>query len=169
METQETIFNRRSVRKYTSKKIEDSVIEKIIKAGMYAPSARNLQSWHFVVCSKHKMLSELSEVHPYGKMLAEASHAILVCGDLTIEPSVEYNLINCSAAIQNMLLMTHNLGFGAVWLGVYPREERVRAMNSFFVLPEYIIPIGLISLGVAAETPDFPDRFKPERIHWEKY
>ncbi len=169
METQHTIFNRRSIRKYTGGSIDSNQIEEIIRAGMYAPSARNMQSWHFVVCSNREKLLELSEIHPYGKMLKEASHAILVCGDLSIEPSVEYNLINCSAAIQNMLLMTHDLGFGAVWLGVFPREERVKAMTDFFGLPENIIPVGLVSLGIAAETPAFPNRIKPERIHWETF
>ena len=169
MEFNDVLFNRRSIRKYNEGDISREQIEAIIKAGMYAPSARNYQSWHFLVSESKEDLSALAEIHPYGKMLKNASAAILICGDLQIEPMAEYNAINCSAAIQNMLLTIHNMNLGAVWLGVYPREERVEVLNEFYMLPEHILPVGLISIGHPAETPEFPDRFKPERIKYGKW
>ncbi|MBN2728097.1 MAG: nitroreductase family protein [Bacteroidales bacterium] len=169
MELKDVIFKRRSIRKYSEGIISKKEIEEIIKAGMYAPSARNFQSWHFLVTESNEDLAALSEIHPYGKMLKNAAAAILVCGDLNIEPSPEYNAINCSAAIQNMLLIIHDMNLGAVWLGVFPREERTIALKEFYNLPQYILPIGLISIGYPAEEPAFPDRFKPERIRYGKW
>ena len=169
MEFKDVLFSRRSIRKYSVGEISRDQIEEIIKAGMYAPSARNYQSWHFLVTEESKGLKELAEIHPYGKMLKHASAAILVCGDMQIEPEAGYNAINCSAAIQNMLLTIHNMELGAVWLGVFPRKERIDALKKYYNLPEHVLPVGLISIGYPAESPAFPDRFKPDRIKYGKW
>ena len=169
MEFKDVLFNRRSIRKYKAGEISREQISEIIKAGMYAPTARNTQSWHFLVTEDKEDLAALADLHPYGKMLTHASAAILVCGDLDIEEMPEYNAINCSAAIQNMLLAIHDMDLGAVWLGVFPREERTKALKEFYNLPEHILPIGLISIGLPNEEPNFPERFKPERIRFGKW
>ncbi len=169
MEIENAIFERRSIRKYSGESISDDKINLILRAAMYAPSARNLQPWHYVFSNERSDLIRLSQIHPYGKMLMNASHAILVCGDTSIEPSVEYILADCSAAIQNMLLMTHALGFGSVWLGVWPRQERVAALSDFYSLPTQIVPVGLVCIGVPAEQIPIPERFKADRIHYRQY
>ena len=68
------------------------------------------------------MMEKIMEVHPYSSMLAEASHAIVVCGDETLQNGPGYYTLDCSAATQNILLAAHALGYGAVWLGVEPRS-----------------------------------------------
>ncbi len=169
MELMDAIIKRRSIRQFTDRPVEQTKIETIIKAAMYAPSARNYQSWHFIVCNKREKLNEIPHVHPYSEMMKQATAAILICGDLTIEPSADYNSINCSAATQNLLLCAHNMGLGAVWLGVYPREERMQGLSKLFNLPKEIIPISLVAIGYANETKDIPDRFKPERIRYNSW
>ncbi len=166
MNTLECIKTRRSIRKYTENKpIGEELIQKLIEAGMYAPTARNLRGWHFVVINKNELLLELSEIHPYGKMLAGASLAILVCGDMNIEPNESYNAVNCSAATQNILLAAHELSLGAVWLGVYPRKERMEGIAKLLNLPEYALPVSLISIGYPAEEKETPERVELEKIH----
>jgi nitroreductase len=169
METFETIFSRRSIRKYDTKPVEDEKIQKLLKAAMYAPSARNTQSWQFIVVTERKILNEIKQLHPYAQMLAEAPLAILVCGDKTLEPNEGYLNTNCSAATQNILLASNDLGLGSVWLGIYPREERMKAMANLFKLPENIVPISLIALGYSKEAVTKPERFLPERIHNNKW
>lgn len=169
METFDAICTRRSIRKYTDIQIDYSIIEKIIASAMQAPSARNLQAWHFVVSQNRLQLNQLSAIHPYGKMLSLAGCAILVCGDLSVEPEIGYNAVNCGAAIQNILLTAHNEGLGAVWLGVYPRQSRILDMASFFDLPGNIIPIGLVSIGWPNESLAPVNRFDPAKIHFEKW
>lgn len=169
METIEAILTRRSIRKFTNQVIDKETIELILKAAMYAPSARNTQSWQFIILTDRKILNAIPKIHPYASMMHEATLAILVCGDKTSEPSEGYINTNCSAATQNILLAAHALGIGSVWLGVYPREERMKGMTDLFGLPENIIPISLIALGCPNEKITQPERFKKERIHYEKW
>ncbi|HRW63865.1 MAG TPA: nitroreductase family protein [Bacteroidales bacterium] len=169
MEIIEGIFTRRSIRKYKDKKIPVEQVNILIKAAMYAPSARNQQPWHFVVVTERDILEKITKVHPYAKMLAEAQLAILVCGDETLELSQGYWVIDCSAATENILLAAHGIGLGAVWLGLHPREERKQAIRDLFKLPENIQPLSLISIGYPDEVKETPERFKPERIHYNKW
>ena len=167
METNEAIFTRRSIRKYTDKQIPDDLVKLLIEAGMYAPSARNTQPWHFLVVQNRKTLDELSVVHPYGKMLKQANLAILICGDKTIDKMDSYLIQACTAATQNILLAAHANGLGAVWLGVHPREERMTGIINLLKLPRYILPISLLSIGYPAETVEKPDRFIEDKVHFE--
>jgi nitroreductase len=169
METIQTIISRRSIRKYIPQVIEPEKIEQLLKAAMYAPSARNTQSWQYIVITERTVLDEIRKVHPYAGMLKEATLAILVCGDKTLEPNEGYLNTNCSASSQNILLAAHDLGLGSVWLGLYPREERMNALSALFKLPEHIIPISLIAIGYPAETKEIPERFLPDRIHYNKW
>lgn len=163
------ILTRRSIRKYTSKPIDEKTIELLLKAGSYAPSANNFQPWHFLIVTDRIILDKLSVVHPYAKMLKEAPLAILICGDNNSQPILGYQAVDCSAATQNILLAAHASGLGSVWLGVYPREQRMKDIKDFFQLPENINPINLISLGHPAEIIPMPNRFYKEKTHLNKW
>lgn len=166
METLQAILTRRSIRKFENKQIAEELIIKLLEAAMYAPSARNTQPWHFIVINERKKLDEIPKLHPYADMCYEAPLAILVCGDLNLEKMEGYIAINCAAATQNLLLAAHDLGLGAVWLGVYPRKERMEKLSKFFGIPDYIIPVSLVAVGYPAEKKEKPERFRPERIHY---
>ncbi len=166
MDAQECIKTRRSIRKYKENiHVPASLTETLIEAAMYAPSARNMRSWQFIIIDRRELLEKLAVIHPYGKMLAGASIAILVCGDLQIETEEAYNVINCAAATQNILLAAHANGLGAVWLGVYPRKDRMKGITDFFNLPANVMPVSLISIGYPAEEKETPDRVEKEKIH----
>ena len=169
MEALQAIFDRRSIRRYKQKEVEEEKILKIIEAGMYAPSAHNRQPWHFLPANDRDLLLKIAERHPYAKMLRTASHAILVCGDLKLESSLGYLAVDCAAATQNMMLAAYALGLGTVWIAVYPREERMQMMSEFFNLPENIVPISLIAVGYADEQKPRPKRYNPEKIRWNKW
>ena len=170
MDTLDAIFSRRSIRKFDGKAIRRELLMQVLKAAMYAPSARNSQAWHFIVEEDRARLRQLAQIHPYGKMLSKAGAAILVCGDRSIDDSLLYLVQNCSAATQNALLAAHAVGLGAVWLGIQPREKRIQDMKDFFKLPGNIVPVTLIAIGHPLEKPGDPMRFRPERIkfgQWE--
>ena len=169
MTFQDIILTRRSIRKYINKPIEKEVIEKLLEAAMYAPSAHNSQSWQFLVISDKEKLIAISKFHPYAKMLIEAPLAILVCGDKKKEESDLYLSINCSAATQNILLSAHAMGLGSVWLGVFPKPERIIPLRNLFNLPDDIVPISLIAIGYPAEHKEKPQRFNEENIHYESF
>jgi nitroreductase len=170
MDILELIKTRRSIRKFDSEKsISDELIHKILTAAMYAPSAGNQQVWHFVVIKDKTTFEQINEFHPFSSMLKQSGMAILVCGDSSIETKKGYWPIDCAAATQNMLLAAHGLGLGAVWLGIYPVPERQLGISKLLNLPEYIHPFSLIAFGFPAEEKKTPERFKPERIHSEKW
>jgi len=170
LQNSEILFTRRSIRKYQKDKpIGDDLVKFILDAAMCAPSARNKQPWHFLVTRSREKLDKLSELHPYGKMLKDATMAIMVCGDTKLEERESANALNGAAATQNLLLAAHAAGLGAVWLGMYPRKERTEAMREVFGYPENIIPVSLISLGYPAEEKPRNNNFKPERIHLEEW
>jgi nitroreductase len=170
MELYEGLLSRRSLRKYTGEKIEDEKIVEIVKAGMFAPSANNRRPWHFIIVDDRDILNSIMKVHPYSSMLAEASHAIVVCGDEKLENGPGYYLLDCSAATQNILLAVHALGFGAVWLGVEPRSERKKLVSEIFNLPGHIHPVSIISIGVPVKLPEkIPSRFEPDKIRKNRW
>jgi len=169
MEIIQGILTRRSIRKYRDKEITKEQIHELVKAGMYAPSARNQQPWHFVIIDERELLNKISDIHPYAKMLREAKWAIIVCGDEQLELSKGYWVVDCSAATQNILLAAHGSGLGAVWLGLHPREERKNGIKDLLQLPGNIQPLSLISIGYPNEEKKQPERFKMERIHHNQW
>ncbi|MDR2037100.1 MAG: nitroreductase family protein [Bacteroidales bacterium] len=169
MEILNGILSRRSIRKYTDEVILREKIEGLIKYGMYAPSARNKQPWHFVLLNDQVIFEKMLEFQPHTKMLADAQWGIVVCGDDTLSHTPDYWPVDCAAATQNILLAAHGMGYGAVWLGIYPRPERVSAMKEILALPPHIHAFSVISVGVPAQEPNQPERFHPERIHLNQW
>ncbi|MCF8219820.1 MAG: nitroreductase family protein [Bacteroidales bacterium] len=169
MNLHDLILSRRSIRNFTEKPVEPEKINKMLEAAMYAPSARNYQPWHFVVIQKRLHLDRLSDIHPYAGMLETATAAILVCADKNLESNDSYNAQNAAAATQNILLSAHEDGIGSCWLGVYPREERMKNIADYIKLPEHVLPVTLIALGYPAEEKEQPERFLPDRIHYERW
>jgi nitroreductase len=165
MDTIETILTRRSIRAYTDQPVPAEMIDLLLKAAMQAPSAGNQQAWQFVVVTGRPQLNALAEVLPYGKMLTTAPLGIVVCGDLEREKSKGYWVQDCSAATQNILLAAHAQGLGAVWLGVYPREERVRDVRKALGIPDTFIPLCAIAVGYPAEQKPRADRYDAARVH----
>ena len=169
MKILETIVSRRSIRKYTNQAVSADIVNDLLKAGMYAPSARNQQPWHFIVFRDKQMMNNIVTVHPHASMLPTADLGILVCGDESLEKSPGYWPVDCAAATQNILLAAHDAGLGAVWLGVYPRSERQAAIKKLFFLPAEVHPFAIIAVGYPDEKKEQPDRFNTSRIHIEKW
>jgi nitroreductase len=158
----QTIFARRSVRKYTDEPVDERDAQTLLEAAMAAPSASNNQPWHFVVVTERQTLDGLAEAHPYGKMLFDAPLCIAVCGDPGRSGYWEQD---CSAATENLLLAVAALGLGAVWLGVHPREDRIAAVRRVLGIPETIVPLNLISIGHPAEEKEPRTQYNEERVH----
>ena len=169
MELLDAILGRRSIRAYRDGEVDPNDLAKILRAGMAAPSAGNEQPWHFIIIRNRDTLNALSTAHPYAEMVATASLAILVCADIEAVKHRDYWPQDCAAATQNMLLTTHSLGLGSVWVGVYPREARVAEIRRVIPLPDRIIPFSLLPVGFPAERKPRIDRFSVDRIHEEHW
>jgi nitroreductase len=86
--------------------------QQVLTAAMYAPSACNQQPWQFVVIEDRPLLREIPKINSYAAMAAEAPGAILVCGDSRLETVPGYWVIDCSAAVQNLLLAATRSAWG---------------------------------------------------------
>ncbi len=167
----ENIMTRSSVRDFTGQTVSKDTLDILIKAGMAAPTAINKQPWAFVAINDRQILDSLMNVHPYSN-LEKAGAAIVVCGDMqrTIEgPMGVFWVQDCSAATENILLAAHALKLGAVWCGVYPRPELIPEVSRVLSLPDYIVPLNIITIGYPSGKQKPKDKWKPEYIHYQKW
>jgi nitroreductase len=165
----DAILNRKSIRKYKDIEVSNEIVEELLKAAMAAPSAGNEQPWEFIVLRDKEVMRKITEVHPYSKMLLNTDVAIVVCGDEDKEKYKGYWVQDCSAATENILIAAEYKGLGAVWLGVYPTEERVNAVKEILNLPSSVIPLSIIPVGYPDEERKPADRFDKSRIHNDKW
>ena len=163
------IFRRRTIRKYTSLQVEPEKLKLLLEAAVMAPSAGNQQDWQFVVVTQRETLDKLSDATPNAKPLLSATAAIIVIGDMEKETRTGFWVQDCSAATMNILLQATEIGLGSVWVGVYPREERIENVSRILILPAYAIPLCIIGLGYPDEVKETPVRPLDDIVHYEKW
>ena len=163
-QTLETIFNRKSVRKYTERPVEKEKLETLVRAGMAAPSSRDRRPWEFVIVTDRDLLDKMGEGLPLARMLKETKQAIIVCGD-TVKSENAWQL-DCSATAQNILLAAESMGLGAVWTAAYPYPERMKIIQNALQLPEHILPLTVIPLGYPTGIEKPKDKYNKKQIHY---
>jgi nitroreductase len=165
------IHDRKSVRSFTGQSVSNDALDKIIRAGMAAPTAVNMQPWAFVVVTDRKTLDALSAGLPYAKMLDMAEAAIIVCviPEKAYEKSPDLAVIDGACASENILLAAEALGLGAVWTAAYPYKDRMAVARKALNIPQNIIPLNVIPVGHPTGTDKPKDKYNPENIHREKW
>ena len=170
METFEAIRRRKSVRKYQQKPIEKEKLLKILEAARLAPSAKNLQPWHFVVVTDQKVREEIARGTIYARFIKDAPVLIVGCGD----PRSKFYQIDVAIALQNLVLAATDLGFGTCWIGDF-REEKVKRLLG---IPDRLRVVALVTVGYEKEGLDISRKVlhtfrkrKPleEIVHWERF
>ena len=167
----ENIMTRTSIRQYKDQPVEQEKVDILLKAAMAAPTAVNLQPWHFIVITDKPTIDLLS-----GRQPTNAPLLIAVCGDTdkTTMPDGKTKLPDfwvedVSAATENLLLAAHALGLGAVWTAVYPAMERVAEVANVLNCPQNIVPMAVVRIGYPDEAPEPKDKFKEENISYNKF
>lgn len=165
------IFGRRSIRVYSPGRITEVQITSLLEAAMAAPSAMSKDPWRFIVVENQNTLAALPTHLPGGSMLSTAAAAIVVLGDLdaAFERNISYLLQDCSAAIENLLICAHGLGLGACWVGVHPNEKGILGLKQLFGLPDSMVPIAVVALGIPGEDPGPRTRFNAAHVRREKW
>lgn len=165
------ILSRRSIRAFVPGEVSDAQVLQLLQAAMAAPSAVARDPWRFVVIRRRPTMEALAQLLSNGDMLKSAALAIVVCGDIEAahDRQLSYLLQDCSAAIENLLLAAHGLGLGACWLGVHPREERTRKIKELLGLPEAILPVACLAIGLPAENKPPRTRYQPAAVHYETW
>jgi len=184
----EAIKNRRSIRKYQKKDVSDEILQKILDAGNWAPSAANRQPWEFVIVRNVKTKNRLQEIvdenaaisaiweprfatylDRYGRFVKTAPVVVIVLADpLKTGPHVfgeETYMLSVGAAIQNILLAAHAMGLGTAWISMYDEfkvKELIKAPKGYKV-------VGVIPIGYPAEKRETSRIKLDKKIHFEKF
>jgi nitroreductase len=186
MEAIDAIMTRRSVRKFEKRQIPDAVLEKILTAGTYAPSALALQPWGFIVVQDQKLLNRVSEYcKPIMLSLMKDAHNGMSDAFRTLLETEGYSIfyhaptvimvigrtdsrfreIDCSLCAENLMLAAHALGIGSCWIGSTGVVYDNRDLMAAFQIPEGYSPIGTIAFGYPDETPKAHDKHAPN-VTW---
>lgn len=176
----EAIHNRRSVRLFKSEQISRGELAAIVDAGLWAPSSHNTQPWHFTVIQDAAKIEELSDktkavlrtvdiewVRKYGhserSILHNAPTVIVVAGNQgdSFEP-----IVDCAAAIQNMMIAAESLGIGSCWNGLVRFFFDTEEGKKFVPLPEGCIPYYAICFGYKQVPNGTGPQRKPDRVNF---
>lgn len=165
------VLNRRSVRDFTGESVTEEQLKMMLRAGMYACSARNSQPWEFIVIRQHNLLKRLSEGGPHWQPLQKAPLAIVVAADTRDIPPEVTDMFpqGCAAASQNILTAAAGLELGGVWLGCFPKKERMDFVSDALHMPEGVVPFSILAIGHPANSPQPHDFYIKEKVHWEMY
>ena len=167
---EQTIWRRRSIRRFTEELVSPELVERLLMAGMAAPSASNRRPWEFVVIDDVELLDKLQHRLVLGRYRPPL--AIVVCGNLKRAyppPGRDFWMQDCSAAAQNILLAATGLGLGSVWIGIHPVGLFVRAVSQLLGLPRGIVPLGALYIGHPAETRPPRTQHDATRVHHNGY
>ena len=154
MELLKLLQSRRSIRKYTGDRISDETLEKILQAGLLAPSSRAIYPVELVAVRDKEMLRRLSECKAAGAaMLKNADAAIVVVGDTAKSDAW---IEDCSITMTLMMLEATEQGVGNCWVQCRGRqtsegtstEERIRSLLD---IPDNFGVLAILSLGMPAE------------------
>ncbi len=173
MDVLEAIKGRRSVRAFKPDDVPNAVVEQLIDAARWAPSAGNIQPWEFIIVRNPELKRKLAEAALGQRFIEEAPVVVVVCAN-EIRSTQGYGMrgknLYCiqdtAAAIQNLLLAAYSMGLGTCWVGAFREEEARRALR----IPEGIRPVAIIPIGYPAESPTAPaKRSLKQIIHYETY
>ncbi|MBR4949926.1 MAG: nitroreductase [Clostridia bacterium] len=115
------ILTRRSVRSFNSKKIEKEKLDLIMKSAIYAPSARNFQTWKFAVIQDKAIISSLAKIIKEALNRDEGYNfynpdVMILCANKLDNKN---GLADCACALQNIFLAAHSLSIGSVWINQF--------------------------------------------------
>ena len=175
------IENRRSIRKYTDKKVEQEKLMQILESARLAPSGSNTQPWNFIIIESSEMKEKIVTVDHNQQWMMTAPVFVAVVADVRCRlesskdvyldedsslPELKQIIRDTAAAIENMLLEAVSLGLSACWTGWYDQKDIRPVLN----VPNDKFVCGVITIGYGDESPEQRPRRKLEdMIRYEKW
>lgn len=171
MEFEDLILKRRSVRKFTDEEVTKDQLNKILEAGLLAPTAMNRKPCNFLIVTNKDTLVELSEVKKHGsKFLKDADKAIVVTAS-TLEADTWIE--DSSIALTFMHLMAADIGVGSCWIQMHLRksasgEDSEKLVRDIIKIDEHYRIVGILALGIPAGDvkPHTLDDIDKNKIHF---
>lgn len=147
------IKDRHSVRNFKPEPVPAEIVEKLLEAARWAPSAGNLQPWFFYVIGGRREKEALAAAALNQLFIVEAPLCIVVCAEPGRSACVYgnrgrnlYCYQDTAAAAQNILLAASGLGLGTCWAGSFSEDEVRQALS----IPARLVPVAIISVGFPA-------------------
>jgi nitroreductase len=147
MDFMTVVKTRRSVRAYKADVIPDDVLCRVLEGARMAPSANNLQPWHFIVVRDAGVRRQLAALAADQSFVGEAPVVIACCGKRYTDRYswIRDNmyLVDCTIAIDHLTLAARNEGLGTCWIGAFDHEgvkRLVKAAAGYDVI--MLMPIG---------------------------
>ena len=162
----DAIYGRRSIRTYIEDKdVEQEKIVKLLKAGMAAPSACNIQPWEFIVVTDRDTVRQIKQsIERFGDY--NAPMVMVVCSYPEFIPwEGDDGVRDCSAAIENMLIAATAMDLGTVWIGGFDPVLIRRILD----IPSHVVPMGVIYVGYPAEHQEPRTQYLEDAVYWQKY
>jgi len=165
----EAIKTRRSIRTFADTTVEKESLLELVNAGVWAPSAGNMQVWRFIIITDSNQIEKIKNLSP--GIFSKPKAVIAVCSDFdeaTKKSGLQgerFAIIDASMAAENILLAAHDKGLGTCIIGSFHEL----ALQKLLKLPPNIKPILLIILGFPAEVPKPPKRKFEDIIWWEVF
>lgn len=162
----DAIKNRRSIRKFIEKRVEDEKIDLMVRAALQAPTAKNQQANCIYIVRKKENLLKLSEMLPNANMLKTADSALVV---LINKNRLQIDVMksqDAASATTLILLEATHLGIGSCWCGIFPNVEKMNAVKEVLDISDDYIVFSLVALGYP-ESPGvfhFIDRYDESKV-----
>ena len=168
------IEQRRSIRKFLKRRIEDQKINVLIQAALLSPSSRGSQPWELVLVTDQGLLEELSKAKKHGSaFLRKAPLGIVVCGD---PEQSDVWIEDCSIASTLILLAAQSVGLGACWIQIRRRmhdetETAQAYVSRLLGIPEKLQLEAIIAVGYPDESnpPHSKHELSYENVHLNRY
>jgi len=160
MEFLEAIRERRSIRNFQKKDIPQKIVDKLIDALIWAPSAGNLQSRKFFFVKDAKLKENITDAALGQSFIAEAPLVIVGCTDSRISRRYGergeylYTIQDVAVSIMGMMLVAHENGLGTVWAGAFNEDD----VFDILKLPGNLRPVAIVPVGYPVKIPSPPPR-----------
>jgi nitroreductase len=147
MDVFEAIKTRKSIRAYSPKPVLNELLLKIAEAAQLAPSAGNIQPWHFIFVTDKDKRKKLSEGR-YAGFLAESPVVVVGCSDQKASP--RWHIVDVTIALEHIVLAAESEGLGTCWVGSF-EEDKVKQLLK---IPENYGVVALLAMGYPREKLD---------------
>jgi nitroreductase len=175
------IEHRRSVRKYSEKKLEKEKLMQVLESARLAPSGSNTQPWNFIVVESEETKEKIVAVDHNQKWMLSAPVFIVCAADICCrldqkqdmyideespEPEVKMIIRDTAIAIEHILLEADSLGLSTCWTGWFEQKDMRPILN----IPNDKYVCGVITIGYGDESPvGRPRRKMEDIIRYEKW
>lgn len=164
MDILKAVKERRSIRDFQKKEIPQDIIDKLIDALIWAPSAGNLQARKFYFIKDESIKKKIAAAALKQHFIAEAPLVVIGCTDSRIvykygERGIDlYSIQDVACSLMGMMLVAHENGLGSVWVGAFHED----VVSDILKLPRHLRPVAIVSIGYPSKIPSPPPRVSKE-------